>query len=90
MPKHTHTDSTSWVRTEVACVMCGSIRGVILAKEEPLVTELILDQPSLTKRAWGLFVEIKEMTPNPGQLTHRGQTLVQLTARIVLFNRSFI
>lgn len=43
-------------------------------KKEPLVTELILDQPSLTKRAQGLFVQIKEMTPNQGQLTQRAET----------------
>ncbi len=38
------------------------------------MTELILDQPSLTKRAEGLFVQIKEMTPNQGQLTQRAET----------------
>ena len=43
-------------------------------KKEPLVTELILDQPSLTRRAQGLFVQIKELTLNQGQLTRRAET----------------
>lgn len=57
------------------CEMLGSIlRGYPGKKTESLVTELIPDQPSLTKRAQGLFVQMKEMTSNQDQLTERAET----------------
>jgi len=51
------------------------------------VTELILDQLSLTKRARGQFVQMKEMTRNQGQLTERAKTSC-ISGVHVLFNRS--
>lgn len=52
------------------------------AKKQPLVTELIPDQPSLSKRAQEMFVQIKGLTPNHDQLTLRAMT--QFFAKLCL------
>ena len=73
---HTLTQNVAALGQDRGC-MCDAwinSRGYP-GKKEPLVTELILDQPSLTRRAQGLFVQIKELTLNQGQLTWRAETV---------------